>query len=53
MTEDKASLEIFGAIWVVVRIGVSFWVPIIARHLIFRVPKKGTLILTATHMYGT
>ena len=24
--------------------------PIIIRHLIFRVPKKGTIILTTTHM---
>ena len=28
-------------IWVVVKIRVPFWVPIIIRHLIFRVPKKG------------
>ena len=28
-------------IWVVVKIMVSFWVPIIIRHLLFRVPKKG------------
>ena len=28
-------------IWVVVKIMVPFWVPIIVRHLIFRVPKKG------------
>ena len=27
--------------WVVVKIMVPFWVPIIIRHLIFRVPKKG------------
>ena len=27
--------------WVVVKIMVLFWVPIIVRHLIFRVPKKG------------
>ena len=27
--------------WVVVKIMVPFWVPIIVRHLIFRVPKKG------------
>ena len=26
--------------WVVVKIMVPFWVPIIVRHLIFRVPKK-------------
>ena len=25
---------------------VPFWIPIIIRHLIFRVPKKGTIILT-------
>ena len=30
-------------IWVVVKIMVSFWVPNIIRHLIFRVPKKGPL----------
>ena len=28
-------------IWVVVKIMVPFWVPIIILHLIFRVPKKG------------
>ena len=28
-------------IWVVVKIMVPFWVPIIVRHLLFRVPKKG------------
>ena len=27
--------------WVVVKIMVPFWVLIIIRHLIFRVPKKG------------
>ena len=27
--------------WVVVKIMVPFWVPIIIRHLIFRVPKTG------------
>ena len=26
--------------WVVVKIMVPFWVPILVRHLIFRVPKK-------------
>ena len=31
----------FQAIWVVVKIMVPFWIPIIIRHLIFRVPKKG------------
>ena len=29
-------------IWVVVRIMVPFWIPIIIRDLIFRVPKKGS-----------
>ena len=28
-------------IWVVVNIRVPFWVTIIIRHLIFRVPKRG------------
>ena len=28
-------------LWVVVKIVVPFWVPIIIRHLIFKVPKKG------------
>ena len=28
-------------VWVVVKISVPFWVPIIIRHLLFRVPKKG------------
>ena len=28
-------------IWVVVKNMVPFWIPIIIRHLIFRVPKKG------------
>ena len=28
-------------IWVVVKIMIPFWVLIIIRHLIFRVPKKG------------
>ena len=27
--------------WVVVKIMVPFWVPIIKRHLLFRVPKEG------------
>ena len=34
---------------VVVKIRVPFWVPNIIRHQIFRVPKKGALILTTTH----
>ena len=28
-------------IWVVVKIMVSSWIPIVIRHQIFRVPKKG------------
>ena len=34
-------VKVLGSIWVVVKIMVPFWVPIIIRHLIFRVPKKG------------
>ena len=30
-----------GFMWVDVKIMVPFWVPIIIRHLIIRVPKKG------------
>ena len=35
-------------IWVVVKIMVPLWIPIIIRHLIFRVPN---IILTTTHIY--
>ena len=28
-------------IWVIVKIMVPVWVPIIIRHLLFKVPKKG------------
>ena len=42
----------YGLIWVVVKIMVPFWVPIIIRHLISRVPKKGTTILSTTHIVG-
>ena len=35
---------------VVVKIRVPLWVLNIIRHLLFRVPKKGTLILTTTRM---
>ena len=38
-------------IWVVVKIMVPLWVLIIIRHLLFRVPKIGTLILTTTHIH--
>ena len=31
----------FELIWVLVDIIVPFWIPIIRRHPIFRVPKKG------------
>ena len=36
--------------WVVVKIMVPFRVPIIIRPLIFRVHKKGTIVLTTTHL---
>ena len=36
--------------WLVVKIMVPFWVPIITRHLLFRVAQEGTLILTTTHV---
>ena len=42
--------QFLGSTWVVVKIMVPFWVPNIVRHLLFRVPKKGALILTTTHM---
>ena len=31
----------FHCIWVLPKLGSLFWVPIIIRHLLFRVPKKG------------
>ena len=34
-------LGVQGSIWVVVKIMAPFWVPIIIRDLLFRVPKKG------------
>ena len=30
----------------------NFWVPNKMRHLLSRVPQKGALILTTTHMYS-
>ena len=30
-----------GSLWVVVKIMIPFGIPIIIRHLIFRVPEKG------------
>ena len=38
---QKESLLIQASTWVVVKIMVPFWVLIIIRHLIFRVPQKG------------
>ena len=38
---EAMSLACGSCMWVVVKIMVHFWVPIIIRHLIFRVPKKG------------
>ena len=46
----KFKTKYLGSIWVVVKIMVPFWFPIIIRHLIFRVPKKGIIILTTTHI---
>ena len=31
-----------GHTWVVVKMMVPFWIPIIMRHLIFRAPKRGS-----------
>ena len=33
--------SVLSCIWVVIKIMVPLWVPIIIRHPIFRVPKKG------------
>ena len=38
---DFLSNDFSPCTWVVVKIMVPFWIPIIIRHLIFRVPKKG------------
>ena len=38
--------------WVVVKIMVRYWVTNIIRHLLFRVPKRGTIILRTTHLEG-
>ena len=35
---------------VVVKIMVPFWVLIIIRHLILRIPQQGVIILTTTHI---
>ena len=42
--------RVWGFTWVVLKIRVPFGVLNTSWHLIFRVPKKGTLILTTTHM---
>ena len=36
--------------WVVVKIMVPFWIPIILQHLIFGGPKKWITFLTTTHV---
>ena len=36
--------------WVVVKIMALFWIPIIIRHLILRVPQKTIIILTTTQI---
>ena len=46
----ETSIVYWGYIWVVVKIMVPFWVPIIIRHPILMVPQKGTIILTTTHI---
>ena len=38
--EKASGIWEVGFIWVVVKTMVPFWVPILIRHLIFRVPKK-------------
>ena len=47
---QESRTRILVAIWVVVKVMVLVWIPIIMRHLIFRVPKKGVIILTTTHL---
>ena len=42
---DLTSKPMTVTIWVVVKSMVPFWIPIIIRHLIFRVPNKGTIVL--------
>ena len=38
-----------GSTWVVVKIMVPLWIPIIIRHLRFEGTQKGTRIVTTTH----
>ena len=52
----EGTLSTLLTIWVVamvVKIMVPFGVLIIIPHLIFRVPKKGAIILTTTHIPQT
>ena len=42
-------MEMFGT-WVVAKIIVPFWVLSAIRHLVIRGPKRGTTILSTTHM---
>ena len=39
-TYSYGTIYPYGTVWVVVKIGVPFGVPIIIRHLLFRVPKR-------------
>ena len=50
MEKKTETTGIIGVIWVVVKIMASFRIPIIIRPLIFRVPQKGPIILTTTHI---
>ena len=51
---EYGGLEVVGVFftWVIVTIMVPFRVLTVIRHLVFRVPKKGTIILTTTHIGG-
>ena len=49
MGEELFGRSASGLFRVVVKIRVRFGVPNIIRHLLFRIPKKGVLILTTTH----
>ena len=51
---DNGKENGFLMFWVVVNMMVPFGIPIIMRHLIFRVSQKGTITLTTTpipHMH--
>ena len=49
-TRKRRCPQVFLSLWVVVKIMVPFWVPIIKRNVLFRVPQKGTIILTTTRV---